>query len=81
MNVVVEVEEIEEGYTVEIVKTKIIEGVTLEVFDNREATLYIGNNPVEFDWSLEMAYVFENIDIIEPIELLALLAQVHVIES
>lgn len=69
-----EVVEIELGWSVNVQTTQIIEGVEVIVYDGREAVLRInGVNTIEFKWSDEAATLFANIDVCEPVELLACL--------
>lgn len=60
--------------TVAINVTNIIQGVDLIVYENNEAALLIGDSLVEFKWSEEAEKIFNEIDVCEPIELLAVLA-------
>ncbi|MFJ8262360.1 hypothetical protein ACIQ4I_10430 [Rummeliibacillus sp. NPDC094406] len=54
--------------------TNIIQGVDLMVYKNDEAALLIGDSLVEFKWSKDAEVLFEELDVCEPIELLAILA-------
>lgn len=54
--------------------TNIIQGVDLMVYKNDEAALLIGDSLVEFKWSKVAEEIFDEIDVCEPIELLAILA-------
>ncbi|MGX9136170.1 hypothetical protein ACWV26_17780 [Rummeliibacillus sp. JY-2-4R] len=60
--------------TVAINVTNIIQGVDLLVYENNEAALLIGDSLVEFKWSKDAEAVFSELDVCEPIELLAVLA-------
>ncbi len=72
--------EIEPNYSYVVERTQIIEGVYLEVFKQPgyedDAILYIGDNEILFKWDDEACTIFSELDTAEPIELLAILAQV-----
>lgn len=78
MTTTIQIEEIEPGWTVTITKTVIIPNVELLVYveqDGRQdATLRMGKAEVDFDWNDEIAAELENIDELEAIELISLLA-------
>lgn len=78
MMATIQIEEIKPGCTLTIAKTVIIPDVELHVytsFDGRQdATLRLGKAEVDFDWNEEVAAELENIDELEAIELMALLA-------
>lgn len=57
----IEIVEIEEGFTVEVLKADLIEGVRLEVYDDDEASLRIGEYEIDFTWSATASAVFENL--------------------
>lgn len=56
-----EMVEIDEVLTLEVMKADIIEDVRLEVFENNEATLIVGEFEIFFTWTETAAAVFENI--------------------
>lgn len=65
--------EMKKGWTVKLEQVEIISGVTLKVYDDKEATLIIGSNELEFVWCDDAKALFRDIDTCEPIELLAIL--------
>lgn len=73
--------EVEPGFTLDVTVTELFNGVRLEVYRNEEfgedATLFIGDNEVQFAWTDEAATLFAELDTCEPIELLAILSQSH----
>lgn len=65
---------VEDGYSIELKTVQLFDNVQLAVYDDTEATLTLGNNEVQFNWSSEVEALFKEIDTCEPIELLALLS-------
>lgn len=57
----VEIVEIEEGLTLKVVKADVIEGVRLEIYDDTQASLRIGEDEIDFTWTETAAAVFENL--------------------
>ena len=56
-----EMVEIDEVLTLEVMKADIIEEVRLELFENNEATLLIGEFEIFFTWTETAAALFENL--------------------
>lgn len=79
MNTLMQIVEIEPGYSYIVEKTQIFDGVHLEVFRQPgyadDAILHLGDNEILFAWNEEVAKIFSELDTCEPIELLAILAQ------
>ncbi|MGA3675790.1 hypothetical protein [Lysinibacillus agricola] len=79
MNTQMQIVEVEPGFSYEVERTEIFDGVRLEVYKHPsfadDATLYIGDNEVHFKWTAEAAALFAELDTCEPIELLAILTQ------
>lgn len=73
------VTEVFEDWTVTYRVIPIIDGVKLHVFDADNEAVLIFNEltDIEFRWSLEAANMFDNIDTVEPIELLELVSRLN----
>jgi hypothetical protein len=65
-------------WTVTIVTVPIIEGVSVTVYDQKDAVLNIGSQSLEFSWTHEAAQMFLEIDNAEPVELLEMLFRLQV---
>lgn len=65
---------VEDGYSFELKTVQLLDNVQLAVYDDTQATLTLGTNEVHFQWNSEVATLFKEIDICEPIKLLALLS-------
>lgn len=78
MNTVMQIEEIEPGWVVTSTKTTIIPDVELCVYSEmdgcQDATLRLGKAEINLKWNEELAADLANIDELEAIELIALLA-------
>ena len=81
MNETIEKLEIEPGYSVTITSLMIMPGVTVRVYDDETAGLVIGSNEIVFEWNAVTKAMVENIDTVESIELLVLLAEHSVSEQ
>ncbi|MGC7931093.1 hypothetical protein ACP3VS_21035 [Lysinibacillus sp. VIII_CA] len=79
MNTQTQIINIEPGFTLEVLRTEIFDGVHLEVYKQPgyadEATLHIGDNEVHFAWSDEAAVLFAGLDTRKPVDLLEILTQ------
>lgn len=58
----IEIVEIDEFHTLEVMKADIIEEIRLEVYGENEATLIIGGEfEIDFTWTVTAAAVFANL--------------------
>lgn len=69
-----ELETIEAGWTVIIETYELSKGVTLKIYDNKEATLNVNGGEIPFKWSQEVERAFNSLDKVTGAQLLAVIA-------
>ncbi|MBP1913258.1 hypothetical protein J2Z23_000190 [Lederbergia galactosidilyticus] len=79
----IELLNVEEGYDILIETAKLAEGITLKVYDRKEAELVIegGSEKVEmpFNWSAETRNMLEKLGEMKAIDLLGLIRNYRVV--
>lgn len=70
-----EIVEVEPGYKIKVDTYKVMAGVKLNVYDDAEADLFVGDTFLPIVWNEKARYILENLDTVSALKFIELILE------